>query len=408
MEKVCILGLGYIGLPTAAVMAAHGYKVIGVDVKPEVIDTINAGKIHIVEPDLDKAVKTAVESGNLRASLTPEEADAFIIAVPTPFIENHHAPVAERYKADMRYVRKAAETVAKYLKAGDVVILESTSPIGATRADVAEVIEAARPDLKGQLHIAHCPERVLPGKVLFELIENSRIVGGLTPEATKKAADIYRRFVKGAILETTAETAEMAKLTENAFRDVNIAFANELSLICETLGINVWELIRLANHHPRVNILNPGPCVGGHCIAVDPWFIVAAAPEESRLIQTARLVNDGKPTWVVDKVKEAAAKEKQPVVALLGLAYKPDVDDLRESPSVTIAKALKGNVNARIVVCEPYVKQFEDFEMADLDSALDAANIVVMLTDHTPFKAISPERLKNKQVIDTRGTFDGR
>jgi UDP-N-acetyl-D-mannosaminuronic acid dehydrogenase len=397
MSNVCIMGLGYIGLPTGAVLAAAGHTVLGVDVKPDVVDTINAGRIHIVEVGLEDAVKKAVSSGKLKAFTKPQPADVFMIAVPTPFQDNH--------QPDMTYVRKAADAVAEVLQPGNLVILESTSPVGATRVDVADIILARRPDLKGNIEFAYCPERVLPGRILHELVENDRVVGGVTPTATAKAAAFYRTFVKGQVLETTSDTAEMTKLTENAFRDVNIAFANELSLVCDKMGISVWELIRLANHHPRVKILQPGPGVGGHCIAVDPWFIVAAAPKEARLIRTAREVNDGKPTWVVGKVMEAIGKEKAPVVALLGLAYKPDVDDLRESPSVHVAEELKRATNAKIIVCEPFVDTFPGFELVSLEKALDQSNVVVMLTDHSDFKRIPAERLKGKHVIDTRGVW---
>ncbi|MBI1362740.1 MAG: UDP-N-acetyl-D-mannosamine dehydrogenase [Proteobacteria bacterium] len=399
MKTVSVIGMGYIGLPTATLLASKGYQVAGMDVNPKVVDIINQGKIHIVEPDLDVAVHKAVESGKLKAFTSPQKADIFILAVPTPFLADK--------KPDMTYVRKAAESICTVLEAGNLVILESTSPIGATRVDVAEIIYAKRPELVGKLHIAHCPERVLPGQILRELVENDRVVGGVDEASTKTAADFYRTFVKGEVLETTSDTAEMAKLTENAFRDVNIAFANELSLICDKLGINVWELIRLANRHPRVNILQPGPGVGGHCIAVDPWFIVAAAPEEAKLIRTAREVNDGKPHWVVDKVMEAASKSAtKPVIGLLGMAYKPDVDDLRESPSVEIAHALKRATNAEIIVCEPYVDAMNGFKLATLDETLAQANILVMLTDHKPFKDITLGQLAGKQIIDTRGTFE--
>jgi UDP-N-acetyl-D-mannosaminuronic acid dehydrogenase len=401
MQKVCVIGMGYIGLPTATLLAGSGYDVAGMDVNPKVVEIINQGKIHIVEPDLDVAVHAAVASGKLKAYTAPQAADVFIIAVPTPFLANK--------TPDMTYVRKAAEGLCPVLREGNIVILESTSPVGATRTDVAEVIYAKRPELKGKLHIAHCPERVLPGHILRELVENDRVVGGLDPAATAITAKFYRTFVKGEVLETTSDTAEMAKLTENAFRDVNIAFANELSLICDKLGINVWELIKLANRHPRVNILQPGPGVGGHCIAVDPWFIVAAAPDEAKLIRTARTVNDGKPHWVVEKVMQAAsACPQKPVIGLLGMAYKPDVDDLRESPSVEIAHALKRATNAEIIVCEPYVTHMDGFTLATLDETLQKANILVMLTDHKPFRAITLGQLAGKQVIDTRGTFQGK
>ena len=406
--RVCIQGLGYIGLPTAAVLAAHSYDVHGVDVRQEAVDIINAGGIHIVEPELDKAVHNAVSSGRFKAHTQPTKADVFIIAVPTPFVIENGT-----YSADMSYVRQAAETLCDYLEPGNMVILESTSPIGATRRDVAEVIFAKRPDMRDQLRIAHCPERVLPGHVLRELVENDRVVGGIDATSTREAAAFYRTFVKGEILETDANTAEMVKLTENSFRDLNIAFANELSTVCDRLNINVWELIRLANHHPRVNILNPGPGVGGHCLAVDPWFIVAAAPEEARLIRTAREVNDNKPRWVLEKIRQAAAANSNQTIGLLGLTYKADVDDLRESPSMTIAQALQkqvdsGEIKAQVVVCEPYLKAEQSpFDMASLDDTLARADILVMLTDHKEFKAIPADVLADKHVIDTRGVFSG-
>ncbi|KZX77653.1 UDP-N-acetyl-D-mannosaminuronic acid dehydrogenase, partial [Oleiphilus sp. HI0009] len=327
MEKefrsVCVMGLGYIGLPTASLLGTKGYQVTGVDVSPKVVETINQGKIHIVEPDLDLLVKSAVNSGNLKASLEPCKADVFIIAVPTPFKEG--------YEPDLSYVEQATRNIAPFVESGNLVILESTSPVGTTDL-VAKILSEAGHDTQGDVFVAHCPERVLPGRILIELVQNDRIVGGINEASTDAAATFYKEFVSGEVLETSAKTAELSKLTENSFRDVNIAFANELSLICDQEHIDVWELISLANRHPRVNILQPGPGVGGHCIAVDPWFIIHRNPEQAKLIRTAREVNDHKPEWVISKVREKAERFKRPVIACLGLAFKADVDDLRESP----------------------------------------------------------------------------
>ncbi|MFK5951135.1 MAG: UDP-N-acetyl-D-mannosamine dehydrogenase, partial [Methylococcales bacterium] len=322
-KKICVIGLGYIGLPTASLLGTKGFSVHGVDVSEHVVDTINKGKIHIVEPDLDIMVKSAVNAGNLKAGLEPIEADVFIIAVPTPFKGD--------YEPDLSYVESATKMISPFVKPGDLVILESTSPVGTTDEVVAKILTADGHDTEKEVFVAHCPERVLPGRILIELVENDRIVGGVNALATEKAVEFYNTFVRGEVLSTDSRTAEMAKLTENSSRDVSIAFANELSLICDDEGINVWELISLANRHPRVNILNPGPGVGGHCIAVDPWFIVARSPEHAKLIKTARLVNDAKPDWVIEKVKSRAEKFKHPVIGCLGLAFKADVDDLRES-----------------------------------------------------------------------------
>ena len=326
-KTICIMGLGYIGLPTAALLANRGYKVHGVDIVQSTVDTINQGKIHIVEPGLAAFVSSATKSESLIADIKPTEADIFIIAVPTPFHEGHIP--------NIDYVIAATESIAPYVKEGNIVILESTSPVGTTEK-VAEVLEATGVDIK-KVFVAHCPERVLPGRIMIELVENDRIVGGITPEATKATVAFYKTFVEGKVLETDAKTAEMAKLTENSFRDTNIAFANELSILCDKFGIDVWELIALANRHPRVNILQPGAGVGGHCIAVDPWFIVSETPEQAQLIHTARLVNDGKPQWVLDKIIAKAERFKKPVIGCLGLAFKANIDDLRESPALNIA-----------------------------------------------------------------------
>lgn len=410
-NSVCMIGLGYIGLPTATVLASHGVSVIGVDVNPFAVDTINAGNIHIVEPDLDKLVKSVVEAGRLRATLKPEAADAFMIAVPTPFKGDH--------EPDLTYVEAATRSIAPVLKKGDLVILESTSPVGTTEL-MAGWLAQERPDLSfppqagedADINLAYCPERVLPGKILHELVENDRVVGGLTPKCASRAAELYKTFVKGQCIITNARTAEMCKLTENSFRDVNIAFANELSLICDEQGINVWELIRLANHHPRVNILQPGPGVGGHCIAVDPWFIVHSNPKTARLIRTAREVNDHKPHAVIDKVKAAASRFDKPVIACLGLAFKADIDDLRESPSLEIVEQLKTMRLGTLYVAEPHIHELpaslagEGVVFAEAEEAVAKADIVLLLVNHQLFNGISIGALAGKAVIDTRGLWD--
>ncbi|AEA18965.1 MULTISPECIES: UDP-N-acetyl-D-mannosamine dehydrogenase [Bacillus] len=408
-EKICVVGLGYIGLPTASLLATKGFQVYGVDVNESAVEMINSGKVHIYEPDLDIMVKAAVQSGNLKAGIVPETSDIFILAVPTPFKGDH--------KPDLTYVEQATKTIAPYIKPGDLVILESTSPVGTTEK-VTEWILEEREDLtvteeinsnKGVFFVAHCPERVLPGHILRELVENDRIIGGINQKSTKKTVDFYKKFVKGKILETNARTAEMAKLTENSFRDVNIAFANELSIICDELHINVWELISLANRHPRVNILQPGPGVGGHCIAVDPWFIVDAVPEQAKLIHAARKVNDYKPGYVVDKIREKADKFKNPIIACLGLAFKANIDDLRESPSVEIVKYLTDLDVGEVKVVEPHINSLpkdlvdKDIELVNLYEAITIADIIVVLVDHEVFYSIDKNILKEKIVIDTRG-----
>ncbi|MGG2017462.1 UDP-N-acetyl-D-mannosamine dehydrogenase [Bacillus sp. S10(2024)] len=410
-EKVCVVGLGYIGLPTASLLATKGFQVYGVDVNKDAVEMINSGKVHIYEPDLDIMVKAAVQSGNLKAGVEPEVADIFILAVPTPFKDDH--------KPDLTYVEQATKTIAPYVKQGDLVILESTSPVGTTEKVTKWILEE-REDLtineelnsnKGVFYVSHCPERVLPGHILRELVENDRIIGGINSESTKKTVDFYKKFVKGKILETNARTAEMAKLTENSFRDVNIAFANELSMICDELNINVWELINLANRHPRVNILQPGPGVGGHCIAVDPWFIVDAAPERAKLIHMARVVNDYKPGYVVDKIREKADKFKNPVIACLGLAFKANIDDLRESPAVEIVEYLAKQQLGEIVVSEPNIQQLPDklsklgIELDSTAATISKADIIVLLVDHDSFKDIDRLTLNEKVVIDTRGIW---
>ena len=416
-SSISVVGLGYIGLPTAAVLACAGHEVVGVEISASIVDTVNRGEVHIVEPDLDGLVRGAVLSGRLRATLEPEPADTFVIAVPTPF-KGDHVP-------DLGYVEQAARKIAPCLRPGNLVILESTSPVGTTEI-LAGWLAQERPDLRipkagevdADIFVAYCPERVLPGRIVSELVSNDRIVGGLTPACATRARRVYETFVRGQCIETDARTAEMTKLTENAFRDVNIAFANELSLICDRLGIDVWELIALANRHPRVNILNPGPGVGGHCIAVDPWFIVDAAPEAARLIRTAREVNDGKPEWVIAKVEEAvsSARQRRPgevVVACLGLAFKANIDDLRESPSLEITRHLvERGLADRTLVVEPYLEQMPPMlaghasaEFATLEAALVGADVIVLLVDHLQFKDVPRHRLEGKSVIDTRGLW---
>ena len=408
--RVAVIGLGYIGLPTAAILATNGLDVIGVDVSQRTVDAVNDGRVPFVEPDLGVHVAGAVSQGRLKATTETPAADAYIVAVPTPFRADK--------SADLSYIEAAARGIAPVLQGGELVILESTSPPGATR-HMAEFIISLRPDLSldgkdgaPSILVAHCPERVLPGKVMIELVTNDRIVGGLTPQAAEAARGLYAVFCQGEILLTDDVTAEMAKLVENSFRDVNIAFANELSIISDRLGINVWELIRLANHHPRVNILQPGPGVGGHCIAVDPWFIVAAAPEESRLIRTAREVNDAKPRWVVEKVLSALEDlDPQAELGILGLAFKANIDDLRESPAIEIAQALASELGERrINIAEPHVAVLPEplarFANVHLtDTAVERSEVVVILVDHDDFKVLPPELFDRKSVIDTRGSL---
>lgn len=421
-ESLTVMGLGYIGLPTAAAFASRKIKVCGVDINVETVNTINRGDIHIVEPELDIVVHSTVTEGYLRALTSPEAADVFIIAVPTPFKSDK--------QPDLSYIEAAASAIAPVIKKGDLIILESTSPVGATE-HMAKGLQAFRPDLtvpvennssgEFDLYISHCPERVLPGHVMRELVENDRIVGGMTPRCAKKAMDFYKILVKGECLLTDVRTAEMAKLTENAFRDVNIAFANELSLICDKLEINVWELIQLANKHPRVNILQPGPGVGGHCIAVDPWFIASQAPEEARLIRTAREVNDGKPQWVLNKVDEAVKQylishpestASDVTIACFGLAFKPDIDDLRESPALKIAESIVSSHPGRVFIVEPNIDRlpehsFLDGELVDQVEAIEKANVIVLLVDHKVFKDIPASVVSGHHVVDTRGVWGG-
>lgn len=415
-HKVIVSGLGYIGLPTASLIATKGFEVRGVDVSEHIVDTINQGKIHIYEPDLDVLVRSAVNSGNLTASLEPAAGDIFIIAVPTPIKDDH--------TSDIHYIEQAVTKIAPYLNPGNLIILESTSPVTTTEK-IGAWLRDLRPDLKipsftladndddeERIFLAHCPERVLPGRILKELVDNTRVVGGIDPASTRVAMDFYRSFVNGEILATNSRTAEMTKLTENAFRDVNIAFANELSLIADQLEIDVWELIALANHHPRVNVLQPGPGVGGHCIAVDPWFIVEAAPEKAKLIRQAREVNLYKTDYVLSRIHELAGTMYQPKIACLGLSFKADIDDFRESPALDIVTRLDERLFSKVLVVEPHTQKLPDdllnrdgFALVDLDEALAEAEMVVLLVNHKAFYAVSPDALRGKTVLDTRGVW---
>ncbi|MCW8899153.1 MAG: UDP-N-acetyl-D-mannosamine dehydrogenase [Gammaproteobacteria bacterium] len=414
--KVSVIGMGYIGLPTAAVLASRKINVVGVDVNQDVVDTINKGKIHIVEPELDILVRSVVQSGFLRTTTKLEKADVFMVAVPTPFKENN--------KPDLSFIRTAAKAIAPVLDKGNIVILESTSPVGTTEKMMSWMKEIrsdlifpvfGNDDSETDISVAHCPERVLPGHVVRELVENDRIIGGVTFQCAQRARNVYKIFVEADCLITDCRTAELSKLVENSFRDVNIAFANELSLICDKLGINVWEMIKLANRHPRVNILQPGPGVGGHCIAVDPWFIVDSAPEEAKLIKTARQVNDYKPHFVLKKVEEAVfnlgKKTSELKIACLGLAFKANIDDLRESPALGIAHQIKLMNFDKLYLVEPNIltlpKIFDSskFELTELNTALTDVDIVILLVDHSEFKEMDLSLLSGKQVIDTRGIW---
>lgn len=400
-KTVCVVGLGYIGLPTAALLASNGYSVLGTDLNQHAVETINQGNIHIVEPDLDAFVRSAVTAGRLKAFTTPQRGDIYMICVPTPFHEGEGIP-----QPNLDYVLSATRSIAGFVKPGDMVILESTSPVGTTEM-MAKVLGDAGVDVS-KVHMAYCPERVLPGKIMTELVENDRVVGGLTPEATQLVCDFYRTFVRGGVLATDAKTAEMCKLTENSFRDVNIAFANELSLLCAKEGINVWNLIQLANRHPRVNILQPGAGVGGHCIAVDPWFIVARDPGNSQLIRTAREVNNHKTVWAIDQIKIAVADAsartgRKPKVACLGLAFKPDIDDLRESPALHIAAALKSQ-GYDVFAVEPNIKSHEQFELASLEEALESADVFAVLVKHRQFLVpLAKQKLAELKALDFCG-----
>ncbi|MFP3019093.1 MAG: UDP-N-acetyl-D-mannosamine dehydrogenase [Arsenophonus sp.] len=416
-ETISVIGLGYIGLPTAATFASQQKKVIGVDINQNIVDTINQGKINIVEPDLDIAVKISVEKGYLKAFTIPQIADAFLIAVPTPFKDD--------YKPDLSYVMAAAESITPLLKKGDLIILESTSPTGTTEK-IAQHLAVMRSDLtfpqqqgeNSDIDIAYCPERVLPGKVMVELIKNDRIIGGMTLKSSKRATELYKIFLSGECVITNAKTAEMCKLTENSFRDVNIAFANELSFICAEEGINIWELISLANRHPRVNILQSGPGVGGHCIAVDPWFIISKNPKQSRLIHTSRLVNDSKPIWVVDQVKavladcliETGKRENEIKIACFGLTFKPDIDDLRESPAMKITKMITDWDTKNTYVIEPNIDELPKAldglcQLVSTEFGIANADIILLLVDHKQFKEINGNQIRQKWVVDTKGVW---
>jgi UDP-N-acetyl-D-mannosaminuronic acid dehydrogenase len=410
-EKVAIVGLGYIGLPTAATIATRGITVVGVDINARAVELINAGKAHFSEPDLDILLRSAVMTGKLRATTEVEEAEAFVIAVPTPFLADH-AP-------DMTYVEKATRSVARALKNGDLVILESTSPVGSTEM-ICQWIAEERPDLvtpmadpsNPGINVAYCPERILPGRMVFELVENDRIVGGMTPACAERAKSFYEVFVRGTIHLTQARTAELCKLIENAYRDVNIAFANEISICCEKLKLDPWEAIELANRHPRVDILNPGAGVGGHCIAVDPWFLISALPTYTRLMRSAREVNDGKPHVVLETVRRQVRRFRRPIVACLGLAYKPDVDDLRESPALEIVEALVADKESDIIVVEPNIKSLPaslarhaHVQALALDDAIERCDIALVLVGHKPFMRVKRRAIEQKVVIDTCGAW---
>lgn len=396
-KKICVIGLGYIGLPTASLLANRGYQIHGVDVVQSTVDIINRGEIHIVEPDLDTFVRSAVNSGHMVAHTQPSQSDIFIIAVPTPFHDG--------YVPNIDFVVEATKSIAPYIQEGNIVILESTSPVGTTDK-IEEVLRDNGVDTS-KIYISHCPERVLPGKIMRELVENDRIVGGLTPQATAKTVEFYKTFVKGEVLSTDAKTAEMAKLTENSFRDVNIAFANELSILCDKFGIDVWELISLTNRHPRVNILQPSAGVGGHCIAVDPWFIVHAGGDDAKIIRTAREVNTYKTQWAIEKIKNRALNFEKEVgrvakVACMGLAFKPNIDDLRESPALYITRELIKD-DLEILAVEPNIKSFDEFNIVEYHEAIKQADIIVFLVAHKEFKDIQID--DNKKIIDFCGVY---
>lgn len=399
--KACFMGLGYIGLPTAIIAAKHGIQITGVDINPVVVEKTNAGKLHIVEPGLAKMLREVVVAGMFHAATEPEVCDAYFIVVPTPFKGDH--------EPDVSYVESATRAVIPYLKEGDLYVIESTSPIGTTES-MAKIIFSERPELQGKIYIAYCPERVLPGNVIYELEHNDRVIGGVNSESTEKAIEFYAKFVRGTLHRTDARTAEMCKLTENSSRDVQIAFANELSLICDKAGINVWKLIELANKHPRVNILQPGCGVGGHCIAVDPYFITADFPMESKIIGMARSINNYKSFWCAEKIKNAMLEfeirnRRQPTVAMMGLAFKPNIDDLRESPAKYITtKVMQSGNNADILVAEPNVKEHNIFKLTDYREAYDRADIVAFMVAHDPFKML-PYR-EDKVILDFCGIYE--
>lgn len=398
--KACFMGLGYIGLPTAIIAAKHGVDIVGVDINPKVVEKTNAGQLHIVEPGMQELLSEVVTAGKLRAATTPEEADAFFIVVPTPFKGDH--------EPDISYVENATRMVLPFLKKGNLFVIESTSPVGTTEL-MADIIYSERPELKGEIFIAYCPERVLPGNVIFELVNNDRVIGGMDEQSTDKAIEFYSQFVKGKLHRTNSRTAELCKLTENSSRDVQIAFANELSMICDKAGINVWELIELANKHPRVNILQPGCGVGGHCIAVDPYFITAAFPKQAKIISEAREINNYKALWCVEKIKNAMMRfeldnKRPPRVAMMGLAFKPNIDDLRESPAKQITTAvMQGCNNADIMVVEPNISEHKVFKLTAYDRAYEEADIVVFLTAHKEFKTLAWR--DDKIILDFCGIF---
>lgn len=410
ITTVSVIGMGYIGLPTCAMFASRGVNVVGVDVNPSVVEKVNRGEIHIVEPDLDGLIHKVVANGFLRAFTTPQPADAFIIAVPTPFVGDH--------KPDVSYVMAAARAVAPVLKKGDVVVLESTSPVGTTRR-MTEEMAKVRPDLTfpieagedADIMVAYSPERVLPGKVLSELINNHRSIGGLSKASSIRTVDLYSKIIAGDLYITSAESAELVKLTENAFRDVNIGFANELAAVCQELSLNVWEVIELANKHPRVNILQPGPGVGGHCIAVDPYFIIDAVPEHTTLMSAARKINNARPHTVVDDIVALLEPGKTQTVACLGLSFKANIDDVRESPAVEVVKALAEVPNIKLIAAEPHISALPEelhgkgIIFTDALSAIDRADIVVLLVDHRQLGLIDPKALEDKKLVDTRGLW---
>lgn len=398
--KACFMGLGYIGLPTAIIAAKHGIDVVGVDINEKVVETTNQGRLHIIEPGMEEMLQEVIASGKFKAYTKPQECDAYFMVVPTPFKGDH--------QPDVSYVEAATRAVIPFLKEGDLYIIESTSPIGTTEM-MAEIIFTERPELKEKIYIAYCPERVLPGNVIYELVHNDRVIGGLTPESTDKAIEFYSQFVQGQLHKTNCRTAEMCKLTENSSRDVQIAFANELSLICDKAGINVWELIALANKHPRVNILQPGCGVGGHCIAVDPYFITADYPAESRIIATAREINNYKSLWCSEKIKNTMLEfelknGRKPIVAMMGLAFKPNIDDLRESPSGTIVKNLVQMCgDANLLIVEPNISEHKTYELTDYKVAYEKADIIVMLTAHSQFKELPYDT--EKTILDFCGIY---
>ena len=398
--KACFMGLGYIGLPTAIIAVKNGVQVTGVDINPTVVTMTNEGRLHIVEPGLEEMLQEVVANGSLRARTTPETSDAYFMVVPTPFKGNH--------EPDVSYVEAATRAVLPFLKEGDLYVIESTSPVGTTEK-MRDLIFQERPELEGKLFIAYCPERVLPGNVIHELVHNDRVIGGIDEASTEKAIAFYRQFVQGTLHRTNCKTAEMCKLTENSSRDVQIAFANELSFICDKAGINVWELIELANKHPRVNILQPGCGVGGHCIAVDPYFITADFPMESRLIASAREINNYKSFWCAEKIENAMLRfelehGRKPTVAMMGLAFKPNIDDLRESPAkYIVTKVMQSCNNADILVVEPNIREHKVFKLTDYKEAYDRADIVVMLVAHNPFKELP--WTEDKVILDFCGIY---